>query len=166
MHILTIIEALSRTPHKPHIHTNDHIMSMEYIDDAVSVVRLILGDIVVDGDDEDVDESSIVVSRSWQGRDMFCWMGKGGAIGLVNPYSKKPQDIAAACHEAFHALLFIRNKNFVNEHLVNRLATRWLQDHLDGMALHAAIESLQVSKRSYRGMKYKPTKQWLLDNKL
>lgn len=101
--------------------------------------------------------------------DIYVWRstanGKGatftpdesgvGIIKVPDGYQSKnhgdtARRIASAAHEAYHALLWLKDKNFVNEQLVNKLATRWLQDHLSGMFLHAALEKLRQSKISYK----------------
>lgn len=80
--------------------------------------------------------------------------GEGGVIGLPDPTGKTPDAVASAAHEAFHALLQLKYKNFHNEHVVNRLAVRWLQDNYSGKFLHFAINSLRDSRVSYKGNKY------------
>lgn len=150
-------EKLGRVPDRPG--TNPMM-------DASDVVKAILGDKVT-SDDEDLKPGMIYLSRSWTGYPMFSTMdedpGKGGAIGLVKLYSSTPQDVATAAHEAFHALMQLKQKNYQNEHVVNRLASRWLQDHFSGMFLHAALETINKSKISYKRKKYASTKAFLAD---
>ena len=139
---------------------------------ASDVVFNILGDKATDDADkleQPGGENQRFVGPTWgfDGGAMFSNMdappGSGGAIGLRNLDGKTPRDIAEAAHEAFHALLQLRNKNFENEKVVNRLAIRWLQDNLDGMFLHQAIEELLKSVRGYKSQSYKSTKRWLQD---
>lgn len=87
--------------------------------------------------------------------------GEGGVIGLPNPKGKRPSDIASAAHEAFHALLQLKYKNYQNEHVVNRLAARWLQDNYSGRFLHLAINDIRNSRVSYKGKKYDTSKKHL-----
>jgi hypothetical protein len=87
--------------------------------------------------------------------------GEGGSIGLSNPQGRTPDDIAAAAHEAYHALLQMRHKNHNNERVVNRLAVRWLQDHYSGKFLHFAINVLRDSRVSYKDEKYQSSKKHL-----
>ena len=72
-----------------------------------------------------------------------------GEIFLEEPLGTSPHAVAVAAHEACHALLFIQNKNHSDERLVNQMATEWLQRHLSGIALHAAVESILGSKIHY-----------------
>ena len=121
------------------------------------------------GDDKNINDKTVIVGPAWTGHPMFSNMdsppGTGGAIGIADIDGNKPEDIAVAAHEAFHAKLQLHKKNFENEHVVNRLAIRWLQDHLSGMFLHMATERLLRSKRSYQSFKYDSTKKWLAKNK-
>jgi hypothetical protein len=91
--------------------------------------------------------------------------GEGGTVGLPNPNGKTPEDIASGAHEAFHALLQMKYKNYKNEHVVNRLAARWLQDHYSGKFLHFALNSLRDSRVSYKDKKYIPSKTHLDDER-
>lgn len=135
--------------------------------DAESVVKDILGADVTT-DEDNLKPGMFLLSRTWWNNGpIFSNMdeapGLGGAIGLRDVNGKTPRDIAEAAHEAYHALLHKKKKNSHNEHLVNKLATRWLQDHLSGIFLHAAIESILESKRSYKHKKYPSSKKWLAD---
>ena len=130
---------------------------------ARDVVHKILGDRVTE-DGEDGDYGKIFLGRTWSRGAMFSNMdappGGGGAIGLENLDGKTPKDIAEAAHEAFHALLQLRSKNHVNEKVVNRLAERWLQDNLDGMFLHQALEHISTSQRGYKSQTYDSSRRW------
>ena len=61
-------------------------------------------------------------------------------------------DIATAAHEAFHVRLAKGSRGAIynNEQLVNKMAYKWLTQHLDGMALHAALSQINTSRISYR----------------
>lgn len=133
---------------------------------ALQVVRQILGD-KAQTDADEYKQGQILISRSWVGSPIFSTMdedpGAGGAIGLTKLYGNSPEDIAIAAHEAFHALLHLKKKNSNNEHLVNKLASRWLQDHFSGMFLHSALETINKSKISYKRKTYPSSKQFIAD---
>jgi len=135
---------------------------------ATAVVENILGDKVTD-DESKLKPGMFLLSHTWGAGPMFSEMdmapGMGGAIGLRDLLGTSARDIAEAAHEAFHAKLQQNKKNFSNEKLVNKLTVRWLQDHLSGMFLHATIETIEKSKRSYKDKKYVPSKKWLADYK-
>lgn len=133
---------------------------------ALQVVRDILGD-RVETDSDRLKPGQILVIRSWTGYPMFSSMdeapGQGGAIGLIDLDGRTAVDVAAAAHEAFHALLHINRKNSTNEHLVNRLTIRWLQDRYSGMMLHHMLDLINKSKISYKRMKYTSSKSFIDD---
>lgn len=161
-----IFEALSRTPLRLGPANPDLMGKIT----SKQVVASILGDRLGDANSDDLKDTDIVLVRSWTGYDIFSTMdndpGMGGAIGLIRPNGRSASDIATAAHEAFHALLQTRGKNYENEHVVNRLASRWLQDHFDGPFLHAALEAILHSKLSYKTSKFAPTREWLKSQSL
>jgi len=185
MRIQEITEALARVPQKPRDNAHPTAQDPELAwlfdkDDTItveSVFKSILGNQVT-SDDEDprlfaadngTGPGMVLLGPLWfsgSGGGAFSHMdlppGQGGAVGMDAEYeSGKAVDIAIAAHEAFHAKLQLEKKNFHNEHLVNRLAKRWLQDHLSGYFLHVALESILKSKLHYKGQKYDPSKQWI-----
>ena len=179
MKVFEILEGLSRVakrevdnPHPSAIDDPDDVAWIHGSDKitAYDVIKDILGDLA-DFTGEPENENQFVVSRPWSGvhKGMFDPMdmppGTGGAIGIPSPDGNKPADIAIAAHEAFHAKLQSRSKNYHNEKVVNRLTTRWLQDHLSGMFLHMALERIGRSKRSYEKFKYETTRKFLAQYK-
>lgn len=179
MKVIEILEGLSRVakrefdnPHPSAINDPDDVAWI-YGDSKLTVrhvIEDILGDLA-DFTGEPENEKQFVVSGPWVShhKGMFDTMdmppGTGGAIGVPDLDGNKPEDIATAAHEAFHAKLQSRSKNYRNEKVVNRLTTRWLQDHLSGMFLHMAIESILQSKRSYAKFKYEATRRFLAQHK-
>lgn len=165
MKLCDVFEALARVPAKPEMRDPDYVFDENYMGSVQDVVSAILGDRLGDADSDDLKETDVIVVKSWTGYDIFSSMdsdpGMGGVIGLVNPRGKSAKEIATAAHESFHALLQTRGKNYENEHVVNRLAARWLQDHFEGPFLHAALEAIIQSKISYKTTKYTPTREWL-----
>ena len=178
MKVSEILEGLSRVakremdnPHPSAINDPDDVAWI-YGDSKITarhVLDDILGDLV-DFSGESEDENQFVVSGPWNlHKGMFSSAdmppGKGGAISIPNLDGNKPEDIAVAAHEAFHAKLQSRSKNYQNEKVVNRLTTRWLQDHLSGMFLHMALERIGKSKRAYAKYKYQTTREFLAQYK-
>ena len=170
MRAYEILEGLSQVAKRevdnPHPEANDPDVGWIY-GDAKITARSVITDILGDKAkfDDDLQPGDFAVSGPWSGMgSMFSNMdeppGGGGAIAINDPYGQTPKDIAIAAHEAYHALLQSRSKNFVNEHVVNRLAFRWLQDHLSGMFLHAALEAITTSKRAYKGRKYDSSRKY------
>ena len=132
---------------------DERISAMDVLRDILGYENIFDSDI---HDESDYKPNQYFVHQS--SRDLHVQHEDGtNAIELKQPRGKRPKDIAVAAHEAYHALLSSRGKNYANEHMVNRLAARWLQDHLLGMFLHQAMESLLSSKLSYKGNKYLPS---------
>jgi hypothetical protein len=75
----------------------------------------------------------------------------GGSLGVPNLDSRDAKDVATAAHEAYHAWLHSRSRGkiYANEKIVNKLAARWLKQHLSGLALHSALELILHSNISY-----------------
>ena len=123
---------------------------------AMDVVRDILGpDNVVDDlvtPEEEFKEHHFIVTHSWSNRmpNMFADMDTDtGCICLSDRYGTSPKAIAVAAHEAYHAWLHQNKKQYDDEKHVNILATKWLQQHLSGMQLHAALNTILHSKIHY-----------------
>jgi hypothetical protein len=96
------------------------------------------------------------VSRPWSSsmkQGMFSHMdlkpGEGGAIGLPNPHGTSGEDLAAAAHEAFHALAHQAGGNHADEQFANDNAEKWLKANLTGAILTAALKHIEMSRKHY-----------------
>lgn len=74
-----------------------------------------------------------------------------GSINLPNLDSTAARDIAVAAHEACHAYVHTKSQGraFSNEKIINKLAEKWLRQHLTGPELHVALETIIGSRISY-----------------
>jgi hypothetical protein len=119
---------------------------------AYEVIRNILGKDKVTDDDDELAPGMYYVYQSL-GSPMFKDTGDGvGSINLPNLDSTSARDVAMAAHEAYHA--YVHNKSlggvaYANEKIINKLAEKWLRNHLSGPALHTALEKIVGSRISY-----------------
>jgi hypothetical protein len=119
---------------------------------AYDVIRDILGKNLVTDDEDDLKPGMYYVYQS-SGPPMFRDTDDGvGSINLPNLDSTSARDVAMAAHEAYHA--YVQNKSrggvaYANEKIINKLAEKWLRNHLSGPALHTALEKIVGSRISY-----------------
>jgi hypothetical protein len=122
---------------------------------AYSVIQNILGSRRVT-DDEDSIESGMYYVYASSAPPMFRdteESGPGGSINIPNLDSTAAKDVAIAAHEAYHAYVHDKTQGgghvHANEKIINKLAEKWLRNHLSGPALHVALEAIVGSKISY-----------------
>jgi len=119
---------------------------------AYSVIQNILGRNRVTDDEEDLKPGMYYVYQSSE-PPMFRDTDDGtGSINLPNLDSTAAKDVAVAAHEAYHAYVQSKSQGgvaYANEKIINKLAEKWLRNHLSGPALHVALEKIVGSKISY-----------------
>jgi hypothetical protein len=119
---------------------------------AYSVIQNILGRNQVTDDEEYLKPGMYYVYQSSE-PPMFRDTDDGtGIINLPNLDSTAAKDVAVAAHEAYHAYVQSKSQGgvaYANEKIINKLAEKWLRNHLSGPALHVALEKIVGSKISY-----------------
>lgn len=75
-------------------------------------------------------------------------------IAIPDTNSQNAAYIAPAVHEAYHAYIYRKAGGqgtfYSNEAVVNKLAEKWLRQHITGFALHIALTVINNSRISYK----------------
>lgn len=121
---------------------------------AMDVVKSILGDKVTASlDDLNPPKSTpYMATRTWGSGPMFVGFDNpsSGTIGLRHLGATDPRDLAEAAHETSHAVLHeFGHKQPHDEDLVNRIAHRWLLEHLPEEDVPTALARIKTSQISY-----------------
>jgi len=118
---------------------------------AKDLVISILGNKVSFGDDF---SAPIILSGTWSGGNIFVGFEEGkrrtGSIGLIDIEGGGPFQLAAAVHESFHAIIWLRGGKENDEFLANKMSREWIQKNIfDNDLKKEMLQDVDKSDKSY-----------------